>query len=210
MEPISQVVTHACPIDINDVDTDLVIPKKYLKSILRTGYGQHAFAERRYFEDGTPDPSWPMNKPEHQGAGILLSGRNFGCGSSREHAAWAIKECGYRVVIAESFADIFRLNCAQNGMLAVQLPGPVVRHLFELVGKDPSTQITVDLEAQRVTVDARDGLEGVDAHFDIDESTKYRLLNGLDAIGITLQYADDIAAYEARRPAHKPRTPLPS
>lgn len=210
MEPISQVVTHACPIDINDVDTDLVIPKKYLKSILRTGYGQHAFAERRYFEDGTPDPSWPMNKPEHQGAGILLSARNFGCGSSREHAAWAIKECGYRVVIAESFADIFRLNCAQNGMLAVQLPGPVVRHLFELVGKDPSTQITVDLEAQRVTVDARDGLDGVDAHFDIDESTKYRLLNGLDAIGITLQYADDIAAYEARRPAHKPRTPLPS
>jgi len=210
MEPISTVVSNACPIDINDVDTDLVIPKKYLKSILRTGYGPHAFAERRFLDDGTPDPSWPMNKPEHEGAEILLSGRNFGCGSSREHAAWAIKECGYRIVIAESFADIFRLNCAQNGMLAVQLPENIIRHLFELVGKDPATQVTVDLEQQRVTVPAAEGREGVDAHFDIDESTKFRLLNGLDAIDITLQHADDIAAYEARRPAHKPRTPLPA
>lgn len=210
MEPISTVSSNACPIDINDVDTDLVIPKQYLKSILRTGYGIHAFAERRYFEDGTPDPSWPMNKPEHQGAEILLSGRNFGCGSSREHAAWAIKECGYRVVIAESFADIFRQNCAQNGMLAVQLPHDTIRLLFERVAKNPATVINVDLESQRVTVEAADGLEGIDAQFDIDENTKYRLLNGLDTIGITLQYADDIAAYEARRPAHKPRTPLPA
>jgi 3-isopropylmalate/(R)-2-methylmalate dehydratase small subunit len=210
MEPISTVSSNACPIDINDVDTDLVIPKQYLKSILRTGYGKHAFAERRYFEDGTPDPSWPTNKPEHQGAEILLSGRNFGCGSSREHAAWAIKECGYRVVVAESFADIFRQNCAQNGMLAVQLPHDTIRHLFERVAKNPATVITIDLESQRVTVDAADGMDGVDAHFDIDENTKYRLLNGLDTIGITMQYADDIAAYEARRPAHKPRTPLPA
>jgi 3-isopropylmalate/(R)-2-methylmalate dehydratase small subunit len=148
-----------------------------------------------------------MNKPEHAGASVLLTGRNFGCGSSREHAPWALEDAGFRAIIASSFADIFRTNCGKIGVVAVQLGEPVVRQLFDLVAADPSVEITVDLEAQTVTAPAVGDVPGVDAHFDIDQHTRHCLLNGLDDIGLTLQDADDIGTYEASRPAWKPLVP---
>ncbi len=207
MEPIDTVHGRACPIDINDVDTDLIIPKQFLKSISKSGFGPHAFSERRYLDDGSPDPSFPLNKPEHAGAPILVGGRNFGCGSSREHAPWALQDAGFDAVIAPSFADIFRNNCAKVGIVCVQLDEPVVRRLFELIEADPSVEVRVELEQQRVTAPAVGDLDGVEVSFDIDPHTKHCLLNGLDDIGLTLQHADDISDFEATRPAWKPLVP---
>ena len=207
MEPVTTIRGTACPIDANDVDTDQIIPKQYLKRVERTGFGPFAFSEWRYEEDGTPKPDFPMNKPEHAGANILLAGRNFGCGSSREHAPWALEDAGFQAIIASSFADIFRNNCGQIGVVAVQLGEPILRQLFGLVAADPSVEITVDLEQQLVSAPAVGDLPGVDAHFDIDEHTKHCLLNGLDNIGLTLQDDDAIAAYEGGRPTWKPLVP---
>ncbi len=209
MEPVTTITSRACPIDLNDVDTDLIIPKQYLKRVERTGFGPFAFAERRYLDDGSPDPSWPMNRPEHAGAQILLSGRNFGCGSSREHAPWALEDAGFRAIIAESFADIFRTNCGKIGVVCVALPPDVVRHLFDLVAADPDVEVTVDLEAQRVSAPPVGELEGVDVTFEIDAHTRHCLLNGLDDIALTLQHEDDITAYEAARETFRPRVPTP-
>ncbi|HSK24010.1 MAG TPA: 3-isopropylmalate dehydratase small subunit [Egicoccus sp.] len=209
MEPVTVVRGTACPIDANDIDTDAIIPKQYLKSVKRTGFGPAAFSEWRYLDDGSPNPDFAMNKPEHAGANVLLAGRNFGCGSSREHAPWALEDAGFQAIIASSFADIFRTNCGKIGVLAVQLGEPVVRQLFDLVAADPSVEITVDLESQTVSAPAVGEVAGVDAHFDIDQHTKHCLLNGLDDIGMTLQDADDIAGYEASRPAWKPLVPTP-
>ncbi len=209
MEPVTTITSRACPIDLDDVDTDLIIPKQYLKRVERTGFGPFAFAERRYRDDGSPDPAWPMNRPEHAGAEVLLSGRNFGCGSSREHAPWALEDAGFRAIIAETFADIFRTNCGKIGIVCVPLPPEVVRHLFALVAADPSLEITVDLGAQRVISGGVGDLEGVDVGFDIDEHTRHCLLNGLDDVALTLQHEDDITAYEAQRPVFTPRVPTP-
>lgn len=207
MEPVTTITARACPVDLNDVDTDLIIPKQYLKRVERTGFGPFAFSERRYLEDGSPDPSWPMNKPEHEGAQVLVSGRNFGCGSSREHAPWALEDAGFKAIIAESFADIFRTNCGKIGIVCVQLASDVVRHLFDLIAADPSVPVTVDLETQRVTVPAVGDLEGVDTTFDIDSHTRHCLLNGLDDVALTLQHEEAIDEYERNRPTFTPLVP---
>ncbi len=207
MEPVRVVSGRACPIDANDVDTDQIIPKQFLKRTERTGFGPYAFYEWRYDEQGEPKPDFPMNKPEHAGAPVLLAGRNFGCGSSREHAPWALEDAGFQAIIAPSFADIFRTNCAKIGVLAVQLDDVVVGRLFDLVAADPAVEVTVDLEAQRVTAPGVGDLEGVDVAFDIDPHTRHCLLEGLDDIALTLTNEDAITAYEATRPAYKPLVP---
>jgi len=207
VEPVSVVSGRACPIDANDVDTDQIIPKQYLKRVERTGFGPYAFAEWRYLDDGSPNPDFEMNKPEHAGAPIMVAGRNFGCGSSREHAPWALEDAGFRAIIAPSFADIFRNNCGKVGIVAVEVDEAVVRQLFDLVAADPAVQVTVDLEAQRVTAAPVGELPGVDVGFDIHPHTRHCLLNGLDDIGMTLQHADAIAEFEANREAWRPKVP---
>jgi 3-isopropylmalate/(R)-2-methylmalate dehydratase small subunit len=210
MRPFTTVRSHACPITSNDIDTDQIIPKQYLKRIDRTGFGPFAFAEWRYEADGvTPKPDFPMNRPEHAGAQVLLTGRNFGCGSSREHAPWALEDAGFRAIIASSFADIFRTNCGKVGILCVDLHEKVVQQITELVEADPAVEITVDLENLRVTVPAVGVLEGVDVEFTIDPHTRHCLINGLDDIGLTLEHEADITAYEQRRPAYRPLVPTP-
>ncbi len=199
MKAISTVTGTICPIDANDVDTDQIIPKQFLKRVERSGFGPYAFYEWRYDEDGDPKPDFAMNRPEHQGASILLSGRNFGSGSSREHAPWAIEDAGFTAIIAVSFADIFRNNCGNVGIVAVALPEADVRTLFDAVAADPSIEVTVDLEAQRVVGG------GVDATFDIDGHTRHKLLNGLDDVGLSLQRVDQIAAHEQAREPWRPR-----
>ncbi len=207
MQPVRTVTSHACPIDANDVDTDQIVPKQYLKRVERTGFGPFAFAEWRYEPDGTPRPEFAMNKPEHQGAQVMVAGRNFGCGSSREHAPWALEDAGFTAIVAPSFADIFRTNCGKVGIVCAPIDERDVRRLFELIEADPSVPVTVDLEAQTVTAPAVGDLAGVEASFDIDPHTKHCLLNGLDDVDLTLEHADDIAAYEASRPTWKPRVP---
>jgi 3-isopropylmalate/(R)-2-methylmalate dehydratase small subunit len=199
MEPVSVVRGRACPIDANDVDTDQIIPKQYLKRVERTGFGPFAFAEWRYRDDGSPDPDFAMNKPEHAGAPIMVAGRNFGCGSSREHAPWALEDAGFRAIVAPSFADIFRNNCGKVGVVAVQLDETVVARLFALISADPAVEVTVDLEAQRVTADPVGDLPGIDEPFDIHPHTRHCLLNGLDDIGMTLEHVDAIDRFEAQR-----------
>jgi 3-isopropylmalate/(R)-2-methylmalate dehydratase small subunit len=183
MQPVSVVRGRACPIDANDVDTDQIIPKQYLKRVERTGFGPFAFAEWRYLDDGSPNPDFAMNRPEHAGANVLVAGRNFGCGSSREHAPWALEDAGFQAIIAPSFADIFRTNCGKIGVVCVELDDEVVRQLFDLIAADPAVEVTVDLADQTVSAPAVGDLDGVDVGFDIDPHTKHCLLNGLDDIG---------------------------
>jgi 3-isopropylmalate/(R)-2-methylmalate dehydratase small subunit len=194
MKPISRVEGRVAVLDRPDVDTDQIIPKQFLKRIERTGFGEFAFFDWRYDEDGNEKPGFELNQPQFAGAKILLAGRNFGCGSSREHAAWALQDYGLDVVIAPSFGDIFRSNAAKVGMVIVQLPEEQVKDLMESVDLDRGSELTVDLEAQTVTTSA-----GSVYPFAFDESTRYRLLNGLDDIGQTLQHEDAITAYEAAR-----------
>ncbi len=207
MRAVRQVVGTVCPLDRADVDTDQIIPKQFLKRIERTGFGPFAFHGWRYHPDGTPVADFPMNRPEHRGASILLTGPNFGCGSSREHAVWALEDAGFQAIIAPSFADIFKTNCAKVGVVTVELEPGEVRALFDRVAGDPGAQVTVDLQHQTVTTSAAlRGGPGFAAHFQLDPAVKRRLLLGLDDIGLTLQQADAIAAHEAQRPAWMPRT----
>jgi 3-isopropylmalate/(R)-2-methylmalate dehydratase small subunit len=201
MEPFVRHTGLVAPLDRVDVDTDQIIPKQFLKSIARTGFDAGLFFDWRFRPDGSPDPDFVLNKPEYQGASILVSGRNFGSGSSREHAPWALQQSGFRVVIAPSVADIFRNNCHQNGLLPVVLPETTVRQLLDRAAGEPGYRLTVDLENQTVA-DERDTL----ASFDMDPAVKHRLLHGLDDIGLTLQHADDIDSFEQRRPTFLPRT----
>src|ERR1700736_1920797 len=187
------------PLDRVDVDTDQIIPKQFLKSIARTGFEAGLFFDWRVRPDGTPHPDFVLNKPRYAGASVLVSGRNFGSGSSREHAPWALQQFGFRTVIAPSFGDIFRSNCYQNGLLPVALPDAIVRQLLDRAENEPGYRLTIDLEQQTVA-DERDTL----ASFDIDPAIKHRLLNGLDDIGQTLQHTSEIAAFEKRRPAFLP------
>lgn len=194
MKPFRTITGPAAPMDRVDVDTDQIIPKQFLKRIERTGYGDFLFYDWRFQGDGTPDPSFVLNDPAYEGAPILVAGRNFGCGSSREHAAWALADYGIRVVIAPSFADIFRANCFQNGMLPVVLPEPEVRQLLDRAVETPGYAITVDLENCLVT----DG-EGLELPFEVDAFRRGCLLEGLDDIDLTLRHADDIERYEQER-----------
>ena len=198
MEPF---VTHtglALPMDRTNVDTDQIMPKQFLKRIERTGFGQFLFFDWRFLPDGSPNPAFELNQPQYQGATVLVAGKNFGCGSSREHAPWGLADYGFRVIIAPSFADIFYNNCFKNFMLPVTLPEAQVNELLRNAQTRPGYRLTVDLTNQTVT----DG-EGFTASFDVDPFRKHCLLNGLDDIGLTLQHADAISAYEARQPAYR-------
>ncbi len=202
MEPFRTHTGVVVPFDRSDVDTDLIVPAQFLKRIERTGYGDVLFYGLRYLPDGTPNPEFILNRPAYRGGTILVAGRNFGCGSSREHAAWAIQQYGFRVVIAPSFADIFANNAAQIGLLTVVLPEARVREMLEAASTREGYQLTVDLENQTV-VDAF----GRRDTFDIDPFRKHCLLHGLDAIGLTLQREAAIAQFEAARPEWLPRVP---
>jgi 3-isopropylmalate/(R)-2-methylmalate dehydratase small subunit len=183
------------PLDRVDVDTDQIIPKQFLKSIARTGFDQGLFFDWRQ------DPNFVLNRPEYHSASILVAGRNFGSGSSREHAVWALQQYGFRAIIAPSFGDIFRNNSYHNGLLPVVLPEPIVRSIMDRATNTPNYRLRIDLERQTVS-DDRDAL----ASFDIDPAVKHRLLNGLDDIGLTLQHAAEVAAFEKTRPTFLPRT----
>lgn len=208
MKSFTKVTGLVAPMDRANVDTDLIIPKQFLKSIARTGFGPNAFDELRYLDKGEPgrdnsarplNPDFPLNFPRYQGASILLTQENFGCGSSREHAPWALEEYGFRCVIAPSFADIFFNNCFKNGLLPVVLSGEVVTRLFREMYANEGYQLTVDLAAQTVITPTGECFE-----FAVDEFRKHCLLNGFDDIGLTLQDADYIAAYEAERKVSAP------
>jgi 3-isopropylmalate/(R)-2-methylmalate dehydratase small subunit len=192
MEPIGVIEGTALPVDRSDVDTDQIIPAEYLKRIERTGFGPFLFAEWR------KDPSFVINDPRYEGASILLAGGNFGCGSSREHAPWAIEDAGFKAVIAPSFADIFRNNCTKIGLLPVELPAESVRALMDAALDDPATRIVVDLDATTVSA------PGLDEVFEIDDFTRWRLLEGLDDVGLTLRNEEKITAYEATRASWLP------
>ena len=187
MRPFTVHTGRAVPLDRADVDTDQIIPAEYLKRVERTGFGPFLFDSWR------KDPDFVLNRPEHAGATILVTGPNFGSGSSREHAVWALEDHGFRAILAPSFADIFRNNCTKVGLLPVELPGPTVRALLDAVTTDPSIEITVDLEAKQLTA------PGVEERFEIDDFTRWRLLEGLDDIGLTLRHAEEIASYERTR-----------
>src|SRR3712207_5541102 len=193
MEPVKKVEGKALPLGWDDVDTDQIVPSDALKRIERTGFGQFLFSAWR------EDPDFVMNRSEHEGAVVLLAGKNFGSGSSREHAPWAIQDYGFGAVIAPSFADIFKNNCAKIGLLAVELPEASVKKLLDTVRENPEAEIAVDLEERTVTG------PGVEVDFEIDDFTRHRLLNGLDDIGLTLTHEDELQAFERSRPDYLPR-----
>jgi len=193
MEPFKTLTSLAAPLDRTNVDTDQIIPKQFLKRIERTGYGDFLFFDWRQTPDGEPVPDFVLNDPRYKGAQILVSGKNFACGSSREHAAWALSDYGFRVVIAPTFADIFFSNAGKNGIVLVRLSEQQVEELLKNASTIPGYQLTVSLEAQTVT----DG-GGFEASFEIDPFRKYCLLEGLDDIGLTLRHAAALDAYETQ------------
>jgi 3-isopropylmalate/(R)-2-methylmalate dehydratase small subunit len=192
MEPIGRIEGSALPLDRSDVDTDQIIPAEYLKRVERTGFGPFLFDAWR------KDPDFILNDPRYDGATILLAGPNFGCGSSREHAPWAIEDHGFKAVIAPSFADIFRNNCLKIGLLPIELREESVRALMDAALDDPATRIEIDLDT--LTVRA----PGLDETFDMEQFTRWRLMEGLDDIGLTLRHTDAIDAFEASRSAWLP------
>jgi 3-isopropylmalate/(R)-2-methylmalate dehydratase small subunit len=208
MEKFETLTATVAPLDRSNVDTDAIIPKQFLKSIKRTGFGPNLFDEWRYLDHGEPgmdnsqrpvNPDFVLNLPRYKNARILLARDNFGCGSSREHAPWALLDYGFRVIIAPSFADIFYNNCFKNGILPIVLDGEVVDRLFKAVEAEQGYQLTVDLEQQAITTP-----DGESIPFEIDAYRKQRLLEGLDDIGLTLQHADDIRAYEEKQRLQRP------
>jgi 3-isopropylmalate/(R)-2-methylmalate dehydratase small subunit len=208
MRQFTQHTGIAAPLDRANVDTDMIIPKQFLKSIKRAGFGPNLFDELRYLDEGQPDqdcagrplnPDFVLNQPRYQGTSVLLARENFGCGSSREHAPWALDDFGIRAIIAPSFADIFYNNCFKNGLLPIVLPEAQVDQLFKEVEATEGYQLTVDLERQVVITPS-----GQEFAFEVDNFRKHCLLNGLDDIGLTLQHADEIKAYEARRRQEAP------
>lgn len=193
MEPFKRHKGLVAPLDRVNVDTDQIIPKQFLKRIERTGFGRFLFFDWRYDDDLKPDPNFELNQERYQGASILLARDNFGCGSSREHAPWALLDYGFKVIIAPSFADIFYNNCFQNGILPIYLPSETVEELFQRVEQTPGYTLDVDLEACEI----RDE-QGLVISFEIDPYRRHCLLEGLDNIALTLQHEDAIAAYEAK------------
>ncbi len=190
MEKFKTVTSKACPLDMPNVDTDQIIPKNFLKRVERTGFGQFLFNDWRFHDDGTENKSFVLNQPDHKGAQILLARDNFGCGSSREHAPWALLDYGFQVIVAPSFADIFHNNCFQNGILPIRMPAEQVEELFQAVKKDAATQFTIDLEKKTI------GFAGKSIAFDLAEPMRQKLLLGLDDIGWTLQFDAEIATHE--------------
>jgi 3-isopropylmalate/(R)-2-methylmalate dehydratase small subunit len=194
MEAFTAHTGRAVPLRRSNVDTDQIIPAHWLKKVTRDGF------EDGLFEAWRKDPDFVLNRPEHKGATVLVAGPDFGTGSSREHAVWALQNYGFKAVISSRFADIFRGNSLKNGLLTVVLPQETVDRLWKLIETDPSAEVTVDLVERQVRA------EGITADFDLDENARWRLLEGLDDISLTLREEADIAAYEARRPAFKPST----
>jgi len=190
-EPFTRHSGLVAPLDRINVDTDQIIPKQFLKRIERTGFGQFLFYDWRFTGDGSPDPGFVLNEDRYQDATILVTGDNFGCGSSREHAPWALQDYGFSVIIAPSFADIFYNNCFKNGLLPVVLPADTVNRMLADTAEQSGYTVTVDLEDQLVTEP-----DGTSIRFEVDPFRKTFILQGLDEIGWTLQYEDDIAAYE--------------
>lgn len=180
-----------------NVDTDQIIPKQFLKRIERSGFGQFLFYDWRFLDNGEPNPEFELNQKRFEGASILLTGNNFGCGSSREHAPWALLDYGFKVIIAPSFADIFYNNCFKNGILPIRLPQETVDQLFDKVNQTEGYELTVDLENCKITDN-----EGLEIGFEVDPYRRECLLKGLDDIGVTLQYDDKISAYEKNRPSY--------
>jgi len=196
MEPVIVVTGTAVPLDRSDVDTDQIIPSDWLKKVERTGFGAGLFSEWR------DDRDFVLNQPQFAGASVLVAGPNFGTGSSREHAVWAIMDYGFQAVVSPRFADIFRNNCTKNGLVPVQVSAEIVDALMNAINEDPTLEITIDVERRTISAPAA----GIDAEFPLDDATRERFLQGLDDIGITLGYADAIATYEATRPSFKPST----
>jgi 3-isopropylmalate/(R)-2-methylmalate dehydratase small subunit len=194
MDKFTALTGIAAPLPMINVDTDKIIPKQYLKTIARSGLGKALFDEMRYRQDGSENPDFVLNKPAYRSAKILVAGENFGCGSSREHAPWALLDFGIRCVIAPSFADIFFNNCFQNGVLPIKLPAETVALLMDDAQKGANARLTIDLATQTITRP-----DGSTVSFDIDPFRKECLLNGLDDIGLTLQKETAIAAYEAKQ-----------
>ena len=193
MEPFTKLKGAVAPLNRVNVDTDQIIPAVFLKRIERTGYEDCLFFAWRFLEDGRPNPEFVLNMPGYKNTTTLVTGQNFGCGSSREHAPWALHGYGIRCIISPSFADIFYSNCFQNGLLPVTLPEETVRQIMDKAQDNPGWQLNVDLESQRIWDDRKE----VSVEFQVDPFRKYCLLNGLDDIGLTLQHEDKIAAYEA-------------
>src|SRR3712207_3674999 len=199
MQPFTVLTGVAAPLRIVNVDTDMIIPKQYLKTIKRTGLGKGLFADQRYLDDGSENPDFVLNKPAYRRAEILVAGDNFGCGSSREHAPWALLDFGIRCVISTSFADIFYNNCFKNGILPIKVSKDVLDKLFDDASRGANATLTIDLEAQEIR-----GPDGGVARFDIDPFRKHCLLNGLDDIGLTLEKSDKIAAFETETAGERP------
>jgi 3-isopropylmalate/(R)-2-methylmalate dehydratase small subunit len=194
MQPFTKHTGLVAPMDRANVDTDQIIPKQFLKRIERTGFGQFLFFDWRFKDDGSDNPEFELNGPEYRGASVLIARKNFGCGSSREHAPWALDDYGFRVIIAPSFADIFYNNCFKNGMLPIVLPEAAVEDLFQRAAKHPGYKLTADLEACKLTDDY-----GLSLPFEVESFRRHCLLNGLDDIGLTLQHVDKITAFEKQR-----------
>jgi 3-isopropylmalate/(R)-2-methylmalate dehydratase small subunit len=194
VNPVTIITGRMVPLDRADIDTDQIMPKQFLKRIERSGFGEFLFADWR------ADPGFVLNDPAYDGANVLVTGPNFGSGSSREHAPWGLQQHGFDAIIAPSFADIFKANCAKIGLLTIELPAPVCKRLVALAESDPQAQIRIDLpEQQVVTADAHE-------FFEIDPHAKHLLVEGLDDIATTLQHVEDIAGFEAQRPSHMPAT----
>jgi len=191
MQAFRKLTGRVLPLDRPNVDTDQIIPKQFLKRIERTGFGQYLFFDWRFHDDGSDNAEFELNRPEYRGATVLLARRNFGCGSSREHAPWALEDHGFRVLVAPSFADIFYNNCFKNGMLPIRLSEEQVDDLFARAAKYPNYELTADLESCRLT-DAH----GLSLLIEVDQFRRHSLLEGLDDIGLTLQHEDKITAYE--------------
>ncbi len=193
MKPFTTLTSTPAPMKVVNVDTDMIIPKQFLKTIQRTGLGKSLFFEMRYNEDGSENPDFVLNRPAYRKSEILIAGDNFGCGSSREHAPWALLDFGIRCVISTSFADIFYNNCFKNGILPITVPQEDLDKLFDDAARGSNATITVDLESQTIS-----GPDGGTIRFDIDPFRKHCLMNGLDDIGLTMQKAPAIDAYEAK------------
>ena len=196
MEPVGEIIERGVPLDRADVDTDQIIPAEWLKRVERTGFGQGLFSAWRESSD------FVLNQPQYAGNRILVAGANFGCGSSREHAPWALEDYGFRAVIAPSFAEIFRNNCHKIGLVAVEARPEIVNRIMRAIESDPTLEIIIDLPDRRLAVPALD----LDEPFDLDDHTHNRLINGLDDIGITLTQANEILDFEKRRESFYPRT----
>jgi 3-isopropylmalate/(R)-2-methylmalate dehydratase small subunit len=194
MEPVRQITGTAVPLRRSDVDTDQIIPSEWLKRVERTGFGEGLFAEWR------ADPDFVLNQPRHEGATVLVTGSNFGTGSSREHAVWALQDYGFRAVVSPRFADIFRTNCTKAGLLPVQVDPEVGEALLAAVESDPAVVVTIDVEARTLLAAAA----GISTTFPLDDFTQWRILEGLDDIGLSLRHVDGITAYEASRPSWLP------